>query len=218
MRGCPAKLLSLLALIALIAAGAGACGHAAKLPARHPTGARAQNPGTVAAGVVRIESPELHATHEQMVFVNVDAIEDRSKRIPISVTRRLTDVVRTSIQLNGYATASTGALPTSFELSARGYRGFIVAATVQRVTIAHTGARAEIACTVAVRIARWSGTDGGEQWEPDTAANATGAGHATTAWREDRVEQGVSECIETVVYEVTSRQVVPFLRRVAALD
>ncbi|MGE0549879.1 MAG: hypothetical protein AB7O24_17375 [Kofleriaceae bacterium] len=215
MRGCSS---SFLAFVAIIAAGAGACGQVATVSRSASITASAPHQRAGSARVVTIEPPPRHATTEQRLFINVDAIVDRSNRVPSKFSQRLTEVVRKAIQLNGYATSSTGALPTSLELDARGYRGFIVAASVQQVTIERTGSHAEIGCRVTVRVARWSGTDGGERWETRTAANAAGSGRATTAWRDDQVERGVCECIETVVDEVTSRQVVPFLRRVAVLD
>ena len=53
-------------------------------------------------------------------------------------------------------------------------RAFIVASTVKKIEITKGGGQTQIACTVAVRVAPWSGSDGGERWEANQAASAIG--------------------------------------------
>ena len=72
-----------------------------------------------------------------------------------------------------------------------------------------------IACTVAIRIAPWGGRDGGERWEANRAASASGSAKATTSNRDRDIKSGVRDCVEAVTEDVTSRQVVPFLKRLA---
>ncbi len=70
-------------------------------------------------------------------------------------------------------------------------------------------------CTVAVRIAPWMGKDGGERWEANRAASASGSAKVITGGRDRDVQRGIRDCVEAVVEDVTSRQVLPFLKQVA---
>ncbi len=150
------------------------------------------------------------------VFVNIDTTTDQSKRLPTGASARLTRIVKTSIDRTGYATSWPGnALPTAADLTSSRSRAFIVASTVKKVDITKAGSQTQIACTVVLRIAPWSGTDGGERWEANKAASASGSAKATTGNRDRDIQTGVRDCVEAVAEDVTSRQVVPFLKRLA---
>ncbi|HWU89821.1 MAG TPA: hypothetical protein VN253_21315, partial [Kofleriaceae bacterium] len=95
-------------------------------------------------------------------------------------------------------------------------RAFIVAGTVKKIEITKVGAQTHIACTVAVRVAPWMGKDGGERWEANRAASASGSAKATTSNRDRDVQTGLRECVEAVAEDVTARQVLPFLKQVAS--
>lgn len=151
------------------------------------------------------------------VFVNVDRTADQSKKLPRDASDRVTKIVKKSVETTGYATSWPGGLPTSAELSSSRSRAFIVASTVKKIEITKTGGQTTVACTVAMRIAPWTGKDGGERWEPNRAAQASGSAKAVTGNRDRDVQGGVRDCIEAVAEDVTSRQVVPFLKRVAAM-
>jgi hypothetical protein len=150
------------------------------------------------------------------VFVNVDPTTDQSRKLPTGSGERVTKIVKKSVESTGYATTWPGGLPTSAELTASRSQGFIVASTVKRIDIVKAGARTQIACTVAIRVAPWSGRDGGERWEADKAASASGSAKATTGSRDRDIQSGVRDCIEAVAEDVTARQVVPFLKRLAS--
>jgi len=149
------------------------------------------------------------------VFVNIDATLDQSKQLPPGGGDRLMKIVKQSVERTGYATSWPGGLPTSAELSSHRSRAFIVASTVKRIDITKVGTQTQIACTVAVRIAPWGGKDNGERWEANRAASASGSAKAMTGNRDRDIQNGVRDCLEAVVEDVTSRQVVPFLKRVA---
>jgi hypothetical protein len=152
------------------------------------------------------------------VFVNVDPTIDQSKRLSKDAGERINKIVKTNVERTGYATSwPGGALPTQAELSSSRSRAFIVASTVKKVDITKSGTQTQIACTVTVRVAPWQGKDGGEKWEANKAASASGSAKATTGNREREIEGGVRDCIEAVAEDVTSRQVVPFLKRVAVV-
>jgi len=150
------------------------------------------------------------------VFVNIDPATDASKQLPSETTARVAKAVKRSVESKtGYATTWPGGLPTSAELTSSKSRAFIVASTVKKVDIRRTGRQTAIACTVAIRIAPWSGKDGGEKWEANKVASATGSAKATTGPSARDVDGGVRDCLEAVAEDVTSRQVVPFLKRLA---
>jgi hypothetical protein len=149
------------------------------------------------------------------VFVNIDATTDHSKMLPAEAGARLMNVVKKSVERTGYATAWPGGLPTSAELASSHSRAFIVASTVQKIAITKTGRQTEIACTVEIRIAPWSGKDGGERWEANTAASASGSAKAMTGNADREVNGGVRDCLEAVAEDVTSRRVLPFLKQLA---
>ncbi|HEY1546500.1 MAG TPA: HEAT repeat domain-containing protein [Kofleriaceae bacterium] len=149
------------------------------------------------------------------VFVNIDATIDQSRKAPIDASDRVTRVVKQSIEKTGYATSWTGGLPTQADLAQASTRAFIVAATVKKIDVSRVGHQMEIACTVAIRIAPWAGKDGGEKWEANKAASATGSAKAMTGASDREVSGGMRDCLEAVSEDVTARQVLPFLRQLA---
>jgi hypothetical protein len=150
------------------------------------------------------------------VFVNIDATTDQSRKLSGDTAARLTRIVKRNVERTGYSTSWPGGLPTQAELASSRSHAFIIASTVKTIDITRTGRRTEIACTVAIRVAPWSGTDGGEHWEANRAASASGSAKATTNNSERDIASGMRDCIEAVAEDVTSRQVVPFLRRLTA--
>ena len=149
------------------------------------------------------------------VFVNVDATLDQSRQLPPGDGDRLARIVKQNVERTGYSTTWPGGLPTSAELSSNRSRAFIVASTVKKIEITKVGTRTQIACTVAVRIAPWSGKDGGERWEAHRSASASGSAKAVTGNRDRDIQGGVRDCLDAVAEDVTARQVVPFLMRLA---
>ncbi|HEY3804133.1 MAG TPA: HEAT repeat domain-containing protein [Kofleriaceae bacterium] len=149
------------------------------------------------------------------VFVNIDSTIDQSRKAPNDVPARITKVVKQNIEKTGYATTWTGGLPTQADLASASTRGFIVGATVKKIDVSRVGHQMEIACTVAIRVAPWDGKDGGEKWEANKAASASGSAKAMTGSSEREVSSGVRDCLEAVSEDVTARQVLPFLRSLA---
>ncbi len=164
--------------------------------------------------------PESAATNRgdrPEVFVNVDAAIDQSKRAPRDAPARVTRIVKQGVERTGYATSWPGGLPTSTELASSRSRAYIVASTVKRVDIERTGRQTQIACTVSIRVAPWAGKDAGEKWEANKAASASGSAKAMTGNSERDIQGGVRDCLEAVSEDVTSRQVLPFLKHLAAM-
>lgn len=151
------------------------------------------------------------------VFVNIDTTTDQSKKAPADAPDRVTKVVKKGIEKTGYATSWPGGLPTSSELSANRSKAFIVASTVKVLETSRVGHQTQIACTVAIRVAPWSGKDGGEKWEANKAALASGSAKATTGNSDREIAGGMKDCLEAVSEDVTSRQILPFLKHLATM-
>ena len=151
------------------------------------------------------------------VFVTVDGTLDPSKQLPSGAGDRLTKIVKSRIEGKGYATTwPNGGLPSSAELSSSRSRAFIVAPAVKKIEVQKQGSQTQIACTLVVRVAPWGGKDGGERWEANRAASASGSAKATTGLRDRDIENGKRDCLEAVADDVTSRQIVPFIAHLAS--
>ncbi|HEY5924205.1 MAG TPA: HEAT repeat domain-containing protein [Kofleriaceae bacterium] len=151
------------------------------------------------------------------VFVNIDGAVDQSQKAPKDAPGRLIKIVKKSIEKTGYATTWPGGLPTNKELTQNNSQAYIVAANVKKIDVTKGARQTTIACTVAIRVAPWSGKDGGEKWEANKAASASGSAKAMTSGNSDRaVNAGMQDCLDAVAEDVTNRQVVPFLKRLAA--
>lgn len=148
------------------------------------------------------------------VFVNIDSATDQSKVAPSDTGERLARVVRKSIERIGYATSWPGPLPTQTELASSHSRAFIVASTVKKIEVSKVSRLTQILCKVEIRVAPWSGVDGGEKWEANKAASASGSAKATTGNSDREIAGGVRDCLEAVAEDVTTRQILPFLHRI----
>lgn len=149
------------------------------------------------------------------VFVNVDPTTDQSKVAPRDAGERLSRIVKKSIERTGYATSWPGGLPTQIELTNNHARAFIIAPIVKKIEISKVSHQTQISCRVEIRIAPWSGSDGGEKWEANKAASASGSAKAMTGNSDHAIAGGVRDCLEAVAEDVTTRQVMPFLQRLA---
>ena len=149
------------------------------------------------------------------VFVNVDSTIDQSKLLPSGAADRISKIVRAAVDTTGYATSWPGGLPTQRDLAKGNAQGYIVASTVKKIDITKSGPQTQIVCTLAIRVSPWEGTDGGEKWEANRAASASGSAKATTGNDSRSIQGGVRDCLEAVTENVTSRQVVPFLKRLS---
>lgn len=170
------------------------------------------------SGLRRRRKPDPHPdTHADKpgVFVNIDSTTDLSKVAPSDAGERLTRIVRKSIERTGYATSWPGGLPTQTELTTSHARAFIVASTVRKIEVSKVSRQTQILCKVEIRVAPWSGTDGGEKWEANKAASASGSAKAMTGNSDREIAGGVRDCLEAVAEDVTTRQIMPFLKRLA---
>lgn len=151
------------------------------------------------------------------VMVHIGEATDLSSKAPRDTMPKLTKAVRgvVSRRAGDLAITQPGKIPTERQLIASNSKGFIVAATISAVDITRSANKAEIACTVSVRVAPWNGSDGSEKWVAHKAASASGSGKAMTGAGADQIMSGIRDCVLAVGEEVTVKQVVPFLKRVA---
>ena len=149
------------------------------------------------------------------VFVTVDNVTDQSKVAPSDASERLTRIVKKSVERTGYSTTWPGGLPTQTELASNHSRAFIVASTVKKIEISKVSRQTQISCKVEIRVAPWSGTDGGEKWEANKAASASGSAKATTGNSNREIASGVHDCLEAVAEDVVARHILPFLKHLA---
>jgi hypothetical protein len=155
-------------------------------------------------------------TDRPEVFVNIDSTTDQSKVAPSDAGERLAKIVRKSVERTGYSTSWPGGLPTQTDLSSAHSRAFIIASTVKKIEISRVSRQTQISCKVEIRVAPWSGSDGGEKWEANKAASASGSAKAMTGNSDREIAGGVRDCLEAVAEDVTARQVMPFLKRLAS--
>jgi hypothetical protein len=150
------------------------------------------------------------------VFVNVDAAVDLSAKMTADGLAHVTAQVKKVMTRKGYATTWPGALPTADDLEVHQASAYVVAPTVRKLAVTRQSERmTEVACTVSIRVAPWKGTDGKELWEADRAASASGSAKAQTGASERDVAAGIRDCIDAVSEEISSRQIIPFLQRLA---
>lgn len=150
------------------------------------------------------------------VYVQIDRVTDQSKKLSGDTGDRVIKIVKKGVDRTGYATSwPGGGQPTAADLSSAKSRGFIVASTIKKIEITKASSQTQVACNVEIRISPWNGKDGGERWEANKAASATGSAKAMTGNNAREVSGGIRDCLEAVAEDVTSRQVVPFLKRLA---
>ena len=151
------------------------------------------------------------------LFIHVGKPSDRTGKLPSGSVDMVQAAVRSTLRRNApdYQT-SNGTPPTRAELASRKLRGFIVGAAVAKVAIESSGSSTEVRCTVSLRVSPWTGSDGNERLVANESATASGSGRIQTSAGDSR--QAAADCAVAVSEELTARQVVPFLRRVAAAN
>ncbi len=149
------------------------------------------------------------------IYVHLGDGVDLSSKAPRDALPRLVRSVKATVakRAPGVATEWPGAPPTAKQLAAAGSRAFVVAPTISALAVRKKGNQAEVACTVSVRVAPWSGTDGAEKWAAQQAASASGSGKAITSSDATSIAGGMRDCVLAVAEEVTATRVVPFLRK-----
>jgi hypothetical protein len=157
------------------------------------------------------------ATADTKVFLNVGRPADLTRAAPRGTTSGMHRAVRRALRRHAPDYAQTwadGKLPTKDDLRKRGMHAYYVGASVSRLDVRKKGHRAEIKCTVSMRVNPWTGSDGHERMVEGKAASATGNGKVVAPNTKSGIASGKRDCLLAVVEQVTARQVVPFLSRI----
>lgn len=150
------------------------------------------------------------------VFVHVARGSDLTQQLPSNGAETVQEAVRGSLRRLAPDYQQSSSIPSQAELSSRRLRGFRVGAQVAKVAVQSRGSLAEVRCTVSVRVSPWTGSDGGERLAANESASATGNGKVSSTRRDTK--RAALDCAVAVTEELTARQVVPFLRRIAAAN
>ena len=135
------------------------------------------------------------------------------QRPPARYSKHRRHFVKRRVEHTGYATSWPGGLPTQTDLTSAHARAFIVASTVKKIEISKQSRQTQVSCKLEIRVAPWSGSDGGEHWEANKSASASGSAKAMTGSSDREIAGGVRDCLEAVAEDVTDRQILPFLKR-----
>lgn len=149
------------------------------------------------------------------VFVNVYAPTDRTKQAPGPVVAELARAVKGEVTRGSKEFAiewPQPALPTGAELARHGTRAFVVAAAVDKLAFSKAAGRAEIHCTIEIRVAPWGGSDGHERWVANQMGTATASGKISTGASNPAISAGMVDCVAAVAESLTSKEIVPFLK------
>jgi hypothetical protein len=157
------------------------------------------------------------STKAPKVFVKVERAKDKSKKAK-AATPELEKAVKSEVARasRDFAVDWGGSLPTGRELEQLGTRAFVVDASVAKIQIRQANGRAEVTCSIEIRVAPWGGSDGEERWVANQMGKATGSGKATTGSTQRAIDGGIIDCVAAVGEQLTSDQIVPFIRRLAS--
>ena len=121
----------------------------------------------------------LRGSAKPKVFVRVPAPVDTTKQATNGARKSMHMAVKRTIRKHApkYAQSwPSGRLPTKRQLQVAGAKAYWVGATVSKLRVRTRGGRAEIMCTVSVRINPWGGRDGKERIVASRSAQARGSG------------------------------------------
>lgn len=161
------------------------------------------------ATAARDQGPAAH------VFVHVDRPSMGKHRIPTSTRQDLQNTVKDVLRKRSDYLLSwkSGGLPTRAQLERARTRGWFVGATVSQLDIARSGGKANVQCAVTMRVNRWEGSDTKQRLAAHETASATGKGQIPTRNSKRSIELAVRDCVLAVAEQLTTKQVVPFLKQ-----
>jgi hypothetical protein len=106
-------------------------------------------------------------------------------------------------------TAPGTGMPSSAQLKRSGVASFSVEPNVSKIKLTRRGSQVVVRCEVRVRLFPWAAR--GESIAVNKTATVTGAGSVTSGSSKSSIASSSDACIEAVVSQVTSNQIVPFL-------
>ena len=111
-----------------------------------------------------------------------------------------------------------GDLPTKAELERTKTRAYMVAARVAKVDVRKKGGQTEVACSVTIQVNPWEGKDGKERWAAHQTASATGSGKVIGQSSDRGVANAKLDCVLAVAEQIATKQVIPFVKKLATTD
>ena len=135
-----------------------------------------------------------------------------SKTAVAAMQKSMRRALRHSAPNFGQATKKDG-LPTQKELRSARSAGFYVNASVQEITTVKKRGYTEVRCKIGMRVNVWNGKDGEERLRENETAAATGNGRVRGANTTTSIANARRDCVNAVVEQLTTRQVVPFIKR-----
>lgn len=151
------------------------------------------------------------------VYLAVGKPKDRTRSAPNGTEKQMLKTVRKALRRHAPAFKSgSGSLPTKNELQKMGAQGFYIGSAVASLKVRRTGGRAEVRCSVSMRVSPWDGSDGHERLVAGKAASASGTGRVVGSSSRRGISSAKRDCVLAVVEQITTRQVVPFIRKTAA--
>ena len=151
------------------------------------------------------------AAKDEKMFLALGAPADPGKRTPRGTTGQISRRVRGAIMRNA-PDYEVGSVSDAADRN----RVYFVGATVSGVWTSRTGAQTEVRCKVTVRVSPMR--EGREHFVAGESASAKGTGRVLGSSSARAVRKSKRECVLAVAEQVTERQVVPFIQRIAAAD
>lgn len=149
-------------------------------------------------------------------FVTVARAKDHTRRVPRRVKGSMRSLLRYTIRHKVprfSLTWPTKHLPTRSELRRAGTHAFAVRPIVNRLHVRRRGSRADVHCTVKVRVGPWFGRGSRERWVAGKTAKASGSGMVSGYNSARAIARSKMRCLMAVLEQIVNKQVVPFLRR-----
>jgi len=149
-------------------------------------------------------------------FVTVGKTTDPTRRLTRRGRRSMRKLLRFTIRANVPRFSQrwpSGRLPTRGELRAAGTSAYQVRPIVKVLKVRRNGTSARVKCSVKVRVGPWDGRGSRERWVANKTAKASGSGMVTGRNSSRGIAQSKLRCVMAVLEQITTKQVVPFLRR-----
>ncbi len=160
--------------------------------------------------------PKTRAAMRGGVFIHIGTPRDQSRRPARDVPHALHTKLRQTLRSEAPRYRldwPTGQAPTAAELDDADVRAYHVRTAVLDYQVQKRGREVEVQCTVSLQVNPWSGSDGDERWSEQQAASAQGRGRVMGGASKRQIAASKRECAEAVTAQITTEQVVPFLRR-----
>lgn len=130
------------------------------------------------------------------------------KRTAALLQRRVKQVIKDNSPRSIRTAPGTG-MPSSSQLKRSGMAGYSVVPNISKLKLQRRGRLVYVNCEIKMRLAPWAGAGGNLAVEK--SATVTGSGTVSSGSSKKAIAASSQACIDAVVTQVTTNQVVPFL-------